>query len=108
MPGAPCDSVRWPGLDASRRLGGLGGDSGLLPPCRTLICERGLLARADGSARWSQGGSEVLAAVHGPRQTATRKEDPERAILEVTWKPASGIAGKTCMAILYTQWHGQQ
>jgi ribonuclease PH len=56
-------------------------------------CERGPLQRADGSARWAQGGSAVLAAVHGPRATAQRKEDPERAVVEVVFRPCSGLAG---------------
>jgi len=56
-------------------------------------CERGPLQRADGSARWAQGSSAVLAAVHGPRATAQRKEDPERAVVEVVFRPRSGLAG---------------
>ncbi len=56
-------------------------------------CERGPLQRADGSARWAQGGSAVLAAVYGPRATAQRKEDPERAVVEVVFRPRSGLAG---------------
>ena len=56
-------------------------------------CERGPLQRADGSARWGQGGTAVLAAVHGPRGTASRKEDPERAVVEVVFRPRSGLAG---------------
>ena len=47
------------------------------------MCERGVLYRADGSARWVQGGTSVLAAVFGPQSTAVRKEDPEKAVVEV-------------------------
>lgn len=59
--------------------------------CRTLLCERGLLQRADGSARWCQDKTCVLAAVYGPRTTLGRKEDPESAIVEVVFKPKSGV-----------------
>ncbi|DBA99800.1 hypothetical protein WJX82_010461 [Trebouxia sp. C0006] len=58
---------------------------------RTLLCERGLLQRADGSARWSQDKTSVLAAVYGPRTTLGRKEDSEQAVVEVTFKPNFGM-----------------
>ena len=61
-----------------------------VPCCRTLLCERGLLQRADGSARWSQSNSNILAAVYGPRATVSRKEDPQQAVVEVVFKPKSG------------------
>ncbi len=53
-----------------------------------------LLERADGSASWSQDGTSVLAAVHGPRQAQARKEDAERATIEVVFKPRNGLAGE--------------
>ena len=53
-----------------------------------------MLHRADGSARWTQGGTSVLAAVYGPQSTLARKEDPEKAIVEVTFSPRSGGAGE--------------
>lgn len=59
--------------------------------CRTLLCERSLLQRADGSARWSQDKTSVLAAVYGPRTTLGRKEDSEQAVVEVVFKPKSGM-----------------
>lgn len=55
------------------------------------MCERGLLQRADGSARWSQDKTSVLAAVYGPRSTFGRKEDSERAVVEVIFKPHAGL-----------------
>lgn len=58
---------------------------------RTLLCERGLLSRADGSAKWSQDKTIVLASVYGPRTTFGRKEDSEQAIVEVVFKPKSGL-----------------
>lgn len=60
---------------------------------RTLVCERSVLDRADGSAKWSQEGSSVLAAVYGPRQAKIQKEDAERAVVEVVYKPRSGLQG---------------
>ena len=60
---------------------------------RTLTCERGVLHRADGSARWAQGGTSVLAAVFGPQSTAQRKEDPEKAIVEVKFTQRANSVG---------------
>lgn len=57
------------------------------------MCERSVLDRADGSAKWSQEGSSVLAAVYGPRQAKIQKEDAERAVVEVVYKPRSGLQG---------------
>ena len=61
--------------------------------CRTLVCERGVLHRADGSARWAQGGTSVLASVYGPQSTLARKEDPEKAVVEVSFYPCAGSVG---------------
>ncbi|MCO5591046.1 hypothetical protein L7F22_045022 [Adiantum nelumboides] len=60
---------------------------------RPLVCSRGLLHRADGSARWSQENTIILAAVYGPKAISGRKENSERAIVEVIWKPKTGMAG---------------
>jgi exosome complex component RRP46 len=40
-----------------------------------------------------QDGSAVLAAVHGPAAAGPRKENPERAAVEVVFKPRSGLPG---------------
>jgi hypothetical protein len=61
--------------------------------CRPLLSERAVLDRADGSAKWAQEGSAVLAAVHGPHQAGQRREDAERAVVEVLVKPRNGMAG---------------
>jgi hypothetical protein len=61
---------------------------------RLITCERGTLHRADGSARWTQDSSSVLAAVYGPRQVQIRKEDAEQAVVEVVFKPRSGFQGE--------------
>ncbi|KAJ7543930.1 hypothetical protein O6H91_09G058800 [Diphasiastrum complanatum] len=60
---------------------------------RPLACTRGLLNRAHGSARWSQENTCVLAAVYGPKSISGRRENPERATIEVIWKPKSGMTG---------------
>jgi hypothetical protein len=64
-----------------------------LPVYRPLVSERAVLERADGSAKWVQDGTAVLAAVHGPTQAGQRKEDAERAVIQVLFKPRNGIAG---------------
>eukprot|EP00897_Mesotaenium_endlicherianum_P002638 jgi/Mesen1/2401/ME000157S01541 len=60
---------------------------------RPLVCTRGLLNRADGSARWAQGLTNVIAAVYGPHAVGGWRELPDRAYLEVILKPRSGQAG---------------
>lgn len=61
---------------------------------RMLQSERGVLNRADGSAKWSQDNTSVLVAVYGPRQARERREDAEKAVVEVVYKPRSGLQGK--------------
>ena len=58
-----------------------------------MTCVRGLLQRADGSVQWSQEGTSVIAAVYGPQAAQARSENDERAIVEVVFKPRSGLAG---------------
>eukprot|EP00775_Hariotina_reticulata_P001352 gene1352-1693_t len=58
-----------------------------------LLSERSVLSRADGSAKWAQDGSVVLAAVHGPHQAGQRKEDAEKAVVEVVFNPRAGLPG---------------
>lgn len=61
---------------------------------RPLACSRNLLHRAHGSARWSQGDTIVLAAVYGPKAGTRKGENPEKASIEVLWKPKTGQIGK--------------
>eukprot|EP00197_Chlamydomonas_leiostraca_P004386 CAMPEP_0202877488 /NCGR_PEP_ID=MMETSP1391-20130828/30728_1 /ASSEMBLY_ACC=CAM_ASM_000867 /TAXON_ID=1034604 /ORGANISM="Chlamydomonas leiostraca, Strain SAG 11-49" /LENGTH=202 /DNA_ID=CAMNT_0049559533 /DNA_START=35 /DNA_END=639 /DNA_ORIENTATION=+ len=58
-----------------------------------MVCELAVLNRADGSAKWTQENTSVMAAVYGPRQAMQRKEDAEQAVIEVVFKPRSGIQG---------------
>lgn len=57
-------------------------------PYSPTTCERSLLPRADGSARWTAGGTVALAAVYGPASTSARVEDPEAAVVRAMWRPA--------------------
>ncbi|VFQ73215.1 unnamed protein product [Cuscuta campestris] len=61
---------------------------------RPLSCSRGVLNRAHGSASWSQGETKVLAAVYGPKAGTKKNENPEKACIEVIWKPKTGQIGK--------------
>ncbi|MQL97888.1 hypothetical protein Taro_030586 [Colocasia esculenta] len=61
---------------------------------RPLACTRSLLHRAHGSAQWSQGETIVLAAVYGPKAGIRKGENPEKASIEVVWKPKTGQIGK--------------
>jgi hypothetical protein len=64
-----------------------------LCPRRPLVSERAVLDRADGSAKWVQDSTAVLAAVHGPIQAGQRREDAERAVIQVLFKPRNGVPG---------------
>ncbi|XP_004291185.1 PREDICTED: exosome complex exonuclease RRP46 homolog [Fragaria vesca subsp. vesca] len=61
---------------------------------RPLACTRNVLNRAHGSASWCQGDTKVLAAVYGPKAGTKRNENPEKACIEVIWKPKTGQSGK--------------
>uniref|UniRef100_A0A7C8YS78 Exosome complex exonuclease RRP46 homolog n=1 Tax=Opuntia streptacantha TaxID=393608 RepID=A0A7C8YS78_OPUST len=61
---------------------------------RPLACSRSVLNRAHGSASWSQGDTKVLAAVYGPKAGTKKNENPEKASIEVIWKPKTGQIGK--------------
>lgn len=61
---------------------------------RPLICSRSILNRAHGSASWSQGDTKVIAAVYGPKAGTRKNENPEKACIEVIWKPKTGQIGK--------------
>jgi hypothetical protein len=70
------------------------------PPLRPLVSERAVLERADGSAKWVQDGTAVLAAVHGPTQAGQRREDAERAVIQVLFKPRNGVPGEAlCVCV---------
>lgn len=60
---------------------------------RTLAAEQGMLARADGSARFSQGGTTVLCSVTGPMEVKPRFEQLDKAYLDVIIKPVTGMPG---------------
>ncbi|EXB39324.1 Exosome complex exonuclease RRP46-like protein [Morus notabilis] len=62
---------------------------------RPLACSRNVLNRAHGSASWSQGDTKVLAAVYGPKAGTKKHENPEKACIEVIWKPKTGQTGKS-------------
>ena len=57
------------------------------------MCERGVLDRADGSAKWTQDGTSALAGVYGPKQTSLSIEDAEQAVVGVAYTPKSGRPG---------------
>lgn len=60
---------------------------------RPLAAEQGILNRADGSARFVQGNTSVLAAVYGPAPAKTmRLERAEGATVDVNFKPESGVS----------------
>uniref|UniRef100_A0A2N9ICT2 Exosome complex exonuclease RRP46 homolog n=1 Tax=Fagus sylvatica TaxID=28930 RepID=A0A2N9ICT2_FAGSY len=61
---------------------------------RPLTCSRNVLNRAHGSASWSQGDTKVLVAVYGPKAGTKKNENPEKACIEVIWKPKTGQIGK--------------
>eukprot|EP00937_MAST-01D_sp_MAST-1D-sp2_P000306 g306.t1 len=61
---------------------------------RPLASEQALLHRANGSASFAHGATRCIASVHGPgHPRAMRRELPNRAVVEVVYKPAATIAG---------------
>ncbi|RLN20037.1 hypothetical protein C2845_PM02G41130 [Panicum miliaceum] len=60
---------------------------------RPFSCTGNPLNRAHGSARWAQGDTVVLAAVYGPKPGTRKGENPEKACMEVVWKPKTGQIG---------------
>lgn len=61
---------------------------------RPLACSHSVLHRAHGSATWAQGETKVLAAVYGPKAGTKKNENPEKASVEVIWKPNTGHIGQ--------------
>ncbi|EPS64194.1 hypothetical protein M569_10586, partial [Genlisea aurea] len=61
---------------------------------RPMDCSRNVLDRAHGSASCSHGETKVLAAVFGPKPGTKKNENPEKACIEVIWKPKTGQIGK--------------
>eukprot|EP00051_Salpingoeca_urceolata_P029915 m.7617 g.7617 ORF g.7617 m.7617 type:complete len:257 (-) comp2993_c0_seq1:53-823(-) len=66
---------------------------------RALGCELGPLSRADGSAQFAMGATVALAAVYGPGDVSARREKPDRAAIEVSYKPKVGLPGVACKKI---------
>lgn len=71
--------------------------------CRSLECEKDILTRASGSVRWKQGGTEILAAVHGPQPALQRKAQADRAVVEVVLRPRFGLPGMLLIGPCYSQ-----
>ncbi|KAL8522070.1 hypothetical protein ACS0TY_012286 [Phlomoides rotata] len=61
---------------------------------RPIDCSLRVLNRASGSASCSHGETRVLAAVFGPKAGTRKNENPEKACIEVIWKPKNRQLGK--------------
>ncbi len=64
---------------------------------RPMEAEVGIIKRADGSARFKTGGTEVLAAVYGPRELVPKfMQNPQKGILRVHYNmmPFSGSGNR--------------
>ncbi|KAL6524080.1 exosome non-catalytic core subunit rrp46 [Orobanche minor] len=61
---------------------------------RPIDCSRNVISRAHGSASCSHGETRVIAAVYGPKAGTKKNENPEKASIEVIWKPKTGQSGK--------------
>eukprot|EP00842_Homolaphlyctis_polyrhiza_P000467 jgi/Hompol1/1420/HPOL_005519-RA len=60
---------------------------------RTMGCVMGMLARADGSAKFSFGGSSVVCSIYGPMAARPREELMDSAYIQVQFDPATGASG---------------
>jgi len=59
---------------------------------RDLAIEVGIQERADGSCKFTQGNTVVLASVRGPGDVSASKEKYDRTTIEVIWRAKSGVA----------------
>lgn len=66
---------------------------------RPMACELGSLRRADGSVRFGQGDTLVIAGVYGPTEVSAREEKIDSAALKVTFVRAGGRATPADLAI---------
>jgi len=60
---------------------------------RKMSCDLGVLARADGSARYAHEGTSMLAAAYGPVEALAAEEQMDRAGVEVIMRPMQGLPG---------------
>ena len=60
---------------------------------RPFAAEPAALSRADGSARFSHGQTEVLVSVYGPCEAKRARECVDSAVLEVLVRPLGGLPG---------------
>ncbi len=60
---------------------------------RALFSDLGSLPRCDGSALLSHGDTAVLSGVLGPGDVRAAKERPDRATVEVSYRPRAGQSG---------------
>lgn len=60
---------------------------------REVQCEKDVLQYTSGSVAWRQGGTEILAAVHGPQPAQQRRSEADRAVVSVSVRPRSGPPG---------------
>lgn len=72
------------GMTTGARAGRRDGRSAL--EMRPLRATQGVLYNADGSARLSAGGSEVLVGIHGPTECALPRQDAARCAVTVTFQ----------------------
>ena len=61
------------------------------PQLRPMLCEQRTLSQPDGSATFSHGLTSVMAAVYGPTEVRVAREQADRAVLEVVFKPKVGV-----------------
>ena len=60
---------------------------------RPLSAEPDALSRADGSARFAHGTTEVIAAVYGPAEARRTREQIDAACVDVVVRPLAGLPG---------------
>merc|ERR1711879_483159 len=59
---------------------------------RPMSCEQGLLKQADGSSKYSQSNSSVVAGVFGPVEVRHSEESFDKSTIEVIFRPEVGVA----------------
>ncbi|XP_068731296.1 exosome complex component RRP46-like isoform X1 [Montipora capricornis] len=68
-------------------------DSRFSSELRSMRCEQCLLNKSDGSASFSQGDTQVIAATYGPAEVRLSRELIDKATVEVIFRPKVGVPG---------------
>jgi exosome complex component RRP46 len=67
---------------------------------RPMSASQGALTRADGAVRFCFGDSITICSVNGPMEAKLKEEQFDRATVEVQYRPATGLPGKSLLLLI--------